>query len=146
MPTLINSYSLSSVIGIGTNTPNENLTVVGNISATGTVYGTDGSFISTLSASDVHATGLIQADSITDTHGGTLVKKKTFTIIGDGINQQFTLNHNFNTYEILINVYEYDTKESVMCYSKNINLNNTLIDVASTLNAGVTGYLVVLFC
>jgi len=42
MPTLINSYSLSSVIGIGTNTPNENLTVVGNISASGIIYGLSG--------------------------------------------------------------------------------------------------------
>ena len=91
-------------------------------------------------------TGSIQADSVTDTHGGTLVKKKSFKIIGDGTNQQFTLNHNFNTYEILGQVYEYDTKEAVMCYSRNTNLNNTLIDVGSTLNAGVTGFLVVLFC
>jgi len=29
MSNLINSYSLSSVIGIGTDTPNQNLTVVG---------------------------------------------------------------------------------------------------------------------
>ena len=38
MPTLINSYSLSSVIGIGTDTPNKNLTVVGDISSTGRLY------------------------------------------------------------------------------------------------------------
>lgn len=37
MPTLINSFSLSATIGIGTNTPNEALTVVGNVSASGSV-------------------------------------------------------------------------------------------------------------
>jgi hypothetical protein len=37
-PTTINSFSLSSTIGIGTYTPNQALTVVGNISSTGTVY------------------------------------------------------------------------------------------------------------
>lgn len=140
MPTLIDSYSISPTIGIGTYTPNENLTVVGNISASGAVYSTAAVFDS------VSATGSIQADRITDTHGGTLVKKKSFTVIGNGVDQQFTLNHNFNTYEILIQVYEYDTKDTVMCYSKNTNLNNTLIDIGSTLNAGVTGFLVVLFC
>lgn len=138
MPTLINSYSLSSVIGIGTHTPNENLTVVGNISASGNVYGTAAVFDS------VSAIGSIRADSITDTHGGTLVKKKTFPIIGNGIAQEFTLNHNFDTYGILIQVYDYDTKETVICYSKNTDTNNTLINTGTTLNAGVTGYLVVL--
>jgi hypothetical protein len=38
MPNLINSYSLSSVIGIGTDTPNQNLTVVGGISGNALVY------------------------------------------------------------------------------------------------------------
>jgi hypothetical protein len=38
MPTLINSFSLSSTIGIGTDFPNKALTVVGDISATGNVY------------------------------------------------------------------------------------------------------------
>jgi hypothetical protein len=38
MPNLINSYSLSSVIGIGTDTPNQNLTVVGGISSSAVVY------------------------------------------------------------------------------------------------------------
>ena len=38
MSNLINSYSLSSVIGIGTDTPNQNLTVVGGISSSATVY------------------------------------------------------------------------------------------------------------
>ena len=38
MSNLINSYSLSSVIGIGTDTPNQNLTVVGGISGNALVY------------------------------------------------------------------------------------------------------------
>lgn len=138
-PTLINSYSLAPIIGIGTHTPNENLTVVGNISASGAVYSTTATFNS------VSATGSIRADSITDTHGGTLVKKKTFPIIGNGIAQEFTLNHNFDTYGILIQVYDYDTKETVICYSKNVDTNTTLINTGTTLNTGVTGYLVVLF-
>ena len=144
-PTLINSYSLSPIIGIGTHTPNESLTVVGNISATGTVYSNTATFASSISATQEVRANVIVANSITDTHGGTLVKKKTFPIIGDGLAQQFTLNHGFDTYGILIQVYEYDTKEAVICYSKNIDLNNTVINTGTTLNAGVTGYLVVLF-
>ena len=38
MPTLINSFSLSSVVGIGTNSPNKNLTVVGDISASKNIW------------------------------------------------------------------------------------------------------------
>jgi hypothetical protein len=38
------SINRSGRVGIGTNTPSENLTVLGNISATGTVYGLGGSF------------------------------------------------------------------------------------------------------
>lgn len=144
-PTLIDSYSLSPIIGIGTHTPNESLTVVGNTSASGTVYGDSGSFNS-VSAVNIYGTGTIQADSVTDTHGGTLVKKKSFTIVGNGVSQQFTLNHNFNTYETLVQVYEYDTKEAVMCYIKSTNVNNTLIDVGTSITAGVSAYLVVIFC
>tara|TARA_R110000868_G_scaffold32231_4_gene117473 strand:- start:319 stop:1944 length:1626 start_codon:yes stop_codon:yes gene_type:complete len=42
MSNLINSYSLSSVIGIGTDTPNQNLTVVGGISSNALVYDATG--------------------------------------------------------------------------------------------------------
>ena len=42
MPTLINSFSLSSTIGIGTDLPNKALTVVGDISATNLIYDTNG--------------------------------------------------------------------------------------------------------
>ena len=38
MPTLINSFSLSSTVGIGTNTPNKNLTVIGEVSASRNLY------------------------------------------------------------------------------------------------------------
>jgi hypothetical protein len=38
MPTLINSFSLSATIGIGTNTPNKALTVVGDISSNGVLF------------------------------------------------------------------------------------------------------------
>jgi len=42
MSNLINSYSLSSVIGIGTDAPNQNLTVVGGISSSNVVYDASG--------------------------------------------------------------------------------------------------------
>jgi hypothetical protein len=38
MPTLINSFSLSSTVGIGTNTPNKNLTVIGEVSASRNLF------------------------------------------------------------------------------------------------------------
>jgi hypothetical protein len=53
MPTLINSFSLSSTIGIGTDFPNKALTVVGDISASNKVYANsffgDGSNLSGIS-------------------------------------------------------------------------------------------------
>ena len=55
-PTLINSYSLSPIIGIGTHTPNESLTVVGNISATGAVYSNTATFASSISAPSLSGT------------------------------------------------------------------------------------------
>lgn len=125
-----NTVSHNNVYILGSNisTVSANYTYVNNLSAT----------------NDIRAKTVI-ADSITDTQGGSLSKKKTFTVVGDGLSRQFTLNHNFNTYGLLIQVYEYDTKETVICYSKNVDLNNTLIDTGSTLNVGVTGYLVVIF-
>jgi hypothetical protein len=122
------SHNNTFVLGSNITTVSADYTYVNNISAT----------------QDVRANVVI-ANSISDTQGGSLVRKKMFPIIGDGLSQQFTLNHNFNTYGILIQVYDYDTKETVICYSKNVDLNNTLINTGTTLNAGVTGYLVVLF-
>lgn len=116
------------VIGSNITSVSANFTYVNNISAT----------------QDVRAANVI-AESVVDTQGGTLVKKKTFPVIGDGLSQQFTLNHNFNTYAILIQVYDYDTKETVICYTKNIDLNNTVIDTGTTFGLGVTGLFVVLF-
>ena len=123
------AHSNTFVLGSNVTTVSANFTYVNNISAT----------------QEIRA-NVIVADSITDTHGGTLVKKKTFTIVGNGVSQQFTLNHNFNTYETLVQVYEYDTKEAVMCYVKSPNTNNTLIDVGASVTAGVSAYLVVIFC
>lgn len=60
MPTLINSFSLSSTVGIGTDFPNKALTVVGDVSATNNIYANsiigDGSGLTGLyNGSDVKA-------------------------------------------------------------------------------------------
>jgi hypothetical protein len=80
MPTLINSYSLSSVIGIGTNTPNENLTVVGNTSASGIVYAFGGNSNKWNSTYSTVCANSAQWSITTDTtklplSGGTLTGK-----------------------------------------------------------------------
>lgn len=140
---ILSSSTYSGIIGGNNNTiSHENTFVLGSNITTASA---DYTYVNNLSATqEVRANNVI-ANSISDTQGGSLVKKKMFPIIGDGLSQQFTLNHNFNTYGILIQVYDYNTKETVICYSRNVDLNNTLIDTGTTLSVGVTGYLVVLF-
>lgn len=58
-PFIINSDGL---VGIGTSSPNEELTVIGNVSATGSYYG-DGSNLTGIVAGDIVATTLVRTNS-----------------------------------------------------------------------------------
>lgn len=58
-PFIINSDGL---VGVGTSSPNEELTVIGNVSATGFYYG-DGSNLTGIVAGDSVATNLVRSNS-----------------------------------------------------------------------------------
>lgn len=73
------------------------------------------------------------ANNITDTQNRELVSKLSFNIIGDGTQNSYTLNHNLNTYKILINVYDANTNEMVLPYIVNINENQTKIEFSDNL-------------
>ena len=93
---------------------------------------------------DLEVTGTILAASITDTQGRELVSKLTFDIEGNDLTKIYTLNHNLNTKNILINVYDINNDELVFVSSKNIDLNNTTIQFPNNLLIG-ENYRVVMF-
>ena len=53
--------------------------------------------------------------------------KKSFTI-GNSIDKAYTLLHNFNTYDVVVNVYDINTKELVYPFIQNISPNTTKIE------------------
>ena len=78
-------------------------------------------------------TQTILANNITDNQGRQLVSKLIFDIIGNDVTRTYTLNHNLNTKNILINIYDATTDELVFVSSKNIDLNNTTIQFPNNL-------------
>jgi hypothetical protein len=78
----------------------------------------------------------IIGDVVTDTLGRQLVHKKTFNIVGNGSDNEFTFTHNFNTKDILINVYDSTNYALVTISSVNIDLNNTRITFPNILTVG----------
>ena len=85
---------------------------------------------------DLTVTGTIVAATITDTQGRELVSKLTFDIIGNNTTRTYTLNHNLNTKNILINVYDINTDELVFVSCKNVDVNNTTIQFPNNLTNG----------
>jgi len=84
----------------------------------------------------LNVTNQIISENVTDTSGRQLVFKKTFDITGNGSNHTFTFTHNFNTKDILINVYDAINYELVFVSSVNTDLNNTRITFPNDLNVG----------
>lgn len=78
----------------------------------------------------------IVGQNVTDTLGRQLVYKKTFNITGNGSDNEFTFTHNFNTKDILINVYDSNNFSLVTVSSVNIDNNNTKITFPNILNIG----------
>jgi hypothetical protein len=78
----------------------------------------------------------IVGQTITDTSGRQLIYKKTFDITGNGSDNEFTFAHNFNTKDILINVYDSNTFSLITISSINIDNNNTKISFPNILNIG----------
>jgi hypothetical protein len=89
---------------------------------------------------DLEVTGTIYG-TLSGGGGGGVVDKKTF-IIGDGINSEFVLNHSLNTYDVIVQIYDNSTKESVNAFIKNISPNETLIKFSQII--GVDSYRVVI--
>jgi hypothetical protein len=88
---------------------------------------------------DLEVTGTIYGT--VDGSGGGTVEKKTF-LIGDGSNSEFVLNHGLNTYDVMVQIYDNSTKESVNAFIKNISPNETLINFSRII--GVDSYRVII--
>lgn len=86
----------------------------------------------------------LTATNIIDTQNRELVSKLSFDIIGDGTKNSYILNHNLNTYKILINVYDSNTKEIVLPYIVNSDENNTKIQFSNNLELN-ENYNVIIF-
>jgi hypothetical protein len=78
----------------------------------------------------------IVGELVTDTSGRQLVYKRSFNIIGNGTDNEFTFTHNFNTKDILISVYDSNNYGLVTISSVNIDDNNTRISFPNILNIG----------
>jgi hypothetical protein len=85
---------------------------------------------------DLNVTKGIVAESINDFDGRQLLFKRTFNITGNGSNKEFTFNHNLNTKDILINVYDSVTSQLVFVTSVNTDSNNTTITFPNNLEVG----------
>jgi hypothetical protein len=92
-------------VGIGTTTPNTNLTVVGGISATGNIYG---NFVGT----------------------GTVVKAASS--FGDNISKTFIYNHNLGTRDIVTQVYDNSSYNVVYPTISNTSINTITITFNTT--------------
>ena len=86
----------------------------------------------------------LTATNIIDTKNRELVSKLSFDIVGDGTKNSYILNHNLNTYKILINVYDANTKEIVLPYIVNTDENNTKIEFSNNLQLN-ENYNVIIF-
>ena len=89
-------------------------------------------------------TQTIVGTNVTDTRERQLVSKLIFDIIGNDTTQTYTLNHNLNTKNIIINIYDADTDDLVFISSKNVDLNNTTIQFSNNL-ATHENYRVIIF-
>jgi rRNA maturation protein Rpf1 len=57
--------------------------------------------------------------NITNVQGG----KKFVTLIGDNANTEYTVEHNFDTKDIVISVFDNITEELILCSATNLNSN-----------------------
>lgn len=84
--------------------------------------------------------GTLSATHIVSPNSG----KKVFDIVGNGVDQTFILSHNFNTRNVIVNVYEKATQAVVICYVEHTTLNTVTIDVGSILPDGQDLYTAVI--
>lgn len=61
------------------------------------------------------------------------LKRKVFNV-GDGLNRYFKVDHYFNNYNIIINVYDNTTNEQVFPYIQNISPNETTVGFSDTVS------------
>lgn len=93
---------------------------------------------------DLTVTQTIKAETVTDNKQRQLVSKLEFHIFGDNTTATYTLNHNLDTKNIIISVYDENTDELIFVSCKNIDLNNTRIEFGNILTNGQK-YKVILF-
>lgn len=82
---------------------------------------------------DLHVSGNIYSSNI--------INKKWF-VIGDGMNDTYTLTHNFNSLNTIVQVYDVSTNEVVHPFIQNLDLNNTIVNFGSVI--GINSYRVVI--
>lgn len=63
-----------------------------------------------------------------------VVSKKSF-LIGNGVNDTYTIHHNFNSFEVTISVYNNETKELVFPYIKILSENEVSLNFSSAIPA-----------
>jgi hypothetical protein len=83
-------------------------------------------------------TNNIVAENIQDTTGRGLIRKKSFPLLGNGSNKTFTIQHNFNTLDIVISVYDTRTNQLVFVTCTNVNENTTTVSFPNNLQEGET--------
>ena len=93
---------------------------------------------------DLTVRKIIIGETVTDNKGRQLVSKLEFHIFGDNTTATYTLNHNLNTKNIIISVYDENTDELVFVSCRNIDLNNTRIEFGNILD-NTQKYKVILF-
>lgn len=84
--------------------------------------------------------GTLSATHIVSPNSG----KKVFDIVGNGVDQTFILSHNFNTRNVIVNVYEKATQAVVICYVEHTTLNTVTIDIGSIIPDGEDLYTAVI--
>ena len=84
------------------------------------------------------------SDNIPTTPGTSNLSKKSFDIIGNGSTTSYNIQHNLNTLNVIAIVYDANTNEQVITYVKNVDENNTIIDINEIIPLDVKAYKVVI--
>jgi len=115
-------------VGVNTPTPNEELTIAGDISASGVFYG-NGSGLTNLAAPDTAVRALtanwnsVYTNVQSNSAAWSLVTSYS-TLIGNSTTNPITATHNLDTKDILFSVREVATDKIVYAAGRTIDNNN----------------------
>lgn len=101
-------------------------TMRGDLHVTGLITGTMG--LSSLSQDGATNNQVLTwSDSLQQWHPADATANKKVFLVGDNIASNFIINHQFDSFDIIVQVYEEATKEAVIVKLQNIDPNNTQI-------------------